>query len=102
MTRSVDSKCALGIIFPIFITSHDIDSVTKIPYKLCTVRLLNLLCVCVDEETDKHYRLFLIYMHIINYIECTYICIFSKTSLNRPTMGPTLGGSFKEVIGLGS
>ena len=30
------------------------------------------------------------------------ICIYSKTSLNRPTMGPTLAGPFREVIGLGS
>ena len=31
---------------------------------------------------------------------CVYIC--SKTSLNRPTMGPTLSGAFREVVGLGS
>ena len=28
--------------------------------------------------------------------------IYSKTSLNRPTMGPTLSGQFREVVGLGS
>ena len=27
---------------------------------------------------------------------------YSKTSLNRPTMGPTLIGPFREVVGLGS
>ena len=27
---------------------------------------------------------------------------YSKTSLNRPTMGPNLTGPFREVIGLGS
>ena len=26
---------------------------------------------------------------------------YSKTSLNRPTMGPTLNGPFMEVVGLG-
>ena len=26
----------------------------------------------------------------------------SKISLNRPTTGPTLNGSFREVVGLGS
>ena len=27
---------------------------------------------------------------------------YSKTSLNRPTIGPSLTGPFREVIGLGS
>ena len=27
---------------------------------------------------------------------------YSKTSLQRPTMGPILGGLFREVVGLGS
>ena len=31
---------------------------------------------------------------------CIYI--YSKTSLNRPTMEPTLNGPFREVVGLGS
>ena len=28
------------------------------------------------------------------------LCMYSKTSLNRPTMGPSLSGSFREVVGL--
>ena len=28
--------------------------------------------------------------------------IYSKTSLNRPTMGPTLNGPFRKLVGLGS
>ena len=28
--------------------------------------------------------------------------IYSEISLNRPTMRPTLGGPFKEMVGLGS
>ena len=28
--------------------------------------------------------------------------IYSKASLNRPTMGPTISGLFREVVGLGS
>ena len=31
-----------------------------------------------------------------------YIYIYSETSLNRPTMGPTLSSPFREVVGLGS
>ena len=36
----------------------------------------------------------LLYIHI-------YIYVYSKTSLNRPTMGP-LSGRFREVVDLGS
>ena len=43
-------------------------------------------------------------------MECTspaavkvwYMYIHSKTSLNRPTLGRTLNGSFRKVIGLGT
>ena len=31
-----------------------------------------------------------------------YIYIYRETSLNEPTMGPTLNGSFRVVVGLGS
>ena len=33
-----------------------------------------------------------------------YVCIYikSNTSLNRPPMGPTLNGTFREVVCLGS
>ena len=30
-----------------------------------------------------------------------FILKYSKTSLNRPTMGRTLSGPFKEAVGLG-
>ena len=33
---------------------------------------------------------------------CTFIYVYSKTSLNQPTMGPTLSGPFREVVSLGS
>ena len=33
---------------------------------------------------------------------CIYKYIYSKTSLNRPNMGSTLSGPFREVVGLGS
>ena len=29
------------------------------------------------------------------------MCKYSKTSQNRPTMGPILTGPFREVVGLG-
>ena len=32
----------------------------------------------------------------------TYTTVYSKTSLNRPTPGPTLSGPFREVFALGS
>ena len=35
-------------------------------------------------------------------VNSLHICIFSKTSVNRPTMGPTLNGPLREVVGLGS
>ena len=40
-------------------------------------------------------------MYVVIYM---YKCIYthSKTSLNRPTMGPTLDGQFTEVVDLGS
>ena len=36
------------------------------------------------------------------YIYMSIFSIYIKTSLNRSTMGRTLNGLFKEVIGLGS
>ena len=30
------------------------------------------------------------------------VLLYSKTSINRPTMGPTFSGRFREMIGLGS
>ena len=37
----------------------------------------------------------------VGYIE-NGLCLYSKTSLNRPLMGLILSGPFKEVVGLGS
>ena len=34
--------------------------------------------------------------------EYIYIHIYIKTSLSRPTKGPTLSGPFREVVGLES
>ena len=45
--------------------------------------------------------LYCIYIHTHTYIYI-YIYIYSKTSLYRPTMGPTSGGQFREVVGLRS
>ena len=46
------------------------------------------------------------YLNFLNFVDMYYMClyinictyIYCKTSLNRPTMGPTLSGHFKEVF----
>ena len=35
-------------------------------------------------------------------VRCNQETIYSRTSLNRPTMGPPLIGQLREVVGLGS
>ena len=45
--RDVDSISTLGTIFLIFITPTTLVAMIMILYKLCTVRLLNLPCVCI-------------------------------------------------------
>ena len=47
--------------------------------------------------------LYMYYAYIIYDIYNIHIyTLYSKTSINRPTMGPTLTGPFKELVGLGS
>ena len=43
----VGSGPTLGMVFPICITPMTLVVVTMILYKICTVWLLNLLCVCI-------------------------------------------------------
>ena len=47
----------------------------------------------------KHYWSPIIDVRLLIYM---YIYIYNKTSLNRPTMGPTLNGPFMEVVSLES
>ena len=46
---------AIGTIFPIFISFMILVSMTRIPYELCAVWLLNLPCVYVCEVTACMY-----------------------------------------------
>ena len=41
-------------------------------------------------------------LYVYNTLYIKYIYIYSKISLNQPTMGQILNGPFKEVVGLGS
>ena len=52
VARDLCSNHALGSVFPTFITHTTLVAMTMILYKLCTVWLLNLPCVCVCEVTD--------------------------------------------------
>ena len=45
-------------------------------------------------------EVFTVYMCII--YTRAHVDIYSKPSLNRPTLGLTLNGPFKEMVGLGS
>ena len=40
-------------------------------------------------------------MHMHTYVLYIYI-VYSQTFLNRPTVGPTLNGPFREIIGIGN
>ena len=55
IARDVGSISALGAIFPIFITPTILFFVNRILYKLCTVLLLNLPCVCICKVTACMY-----------------------------------------------
>ena len=56
-----------------------------------------VLTLIRQHETDRaaHVK----YKYAFN---MSYICLYSKTSLSRPTMGPNLNGRFREVIDLRS
>ena len=43
-------------------------------------------------------------MYVRMYVFRPYVCmrVYSKTSLNRPTMGPAFNGPFREMVSFGS
>ena len=49
---------------------------------------------------------FTVFVYIYNAYKCIYVCvyiyIYNQTSLNRPAMGLTLYGPFREMIDLGN
>ena len=53
--RDVGSIPALDTIFPISITPTTLVAVTMVLYKLCTVWLLNLSCVCLCKAIARVY-----------------------------------------------
>ena len=59
----VGSNPVLSTVFPIFITPTTLVAVTMIPYKLCTVWLLNLPCV---------------YMYVCEVTACMYALVNIK------------------------
>ena len=64
-------------------------------------RLKRFYCIC--KSPDTIHPAICIYLSIHIYVDIhIYITTYSKTSLNRLTMGPTLRGSFRTVVVLGS
>ena len=63
------------------------------------------MCTCVCVFTCMCIQMFMNYVNMYVHIMCTRIDaigVYNKTSLNRPTMGLTLSGPFREMVGSGS
>ena len=63
-----------------------------------TLDYLLLFLVTLESTLCLTGRYSMLYVHTLIY----HIVKYSKTSLSRPTMGPTSNDPFKEVVGLGS
>ena len=57
---------------------------------LCTINIQNMIYMIVIDNISEMRDICM---------QCGICVIYSKTSLNRPTMGPTLYGPFREVDG---